>query len=173
MHKAGVEWGLCWDGIGNTVESRQQHCNSAPQVTGSQNPMLKSWGDSSHLPLSSSLTASLVWSAAAAHGPWDWALGEELPTELLEPDLLPLTTWHTRYKRQEEEHACFHWQAYRASWSEGSHRFCWHSRKQTDELGYWGLFCLFFCCCFPEVRALNKTDHSEMQFYNNPKRRLN
>lgn len=122
--EAGGQCGLCCDGSGNTVECRQQHCNSAPQVTWSQNPVLTSWGDSSCLPLSSILMASLVWSAAAAHGSWDGALGEELPTELLEPDLFPLTTWHTRYERQEEQHACFHWRVYRASWSEGSHRFC-------------------------------------------------
>lgn len=51
--------------------------------------------------------------------------------------LFLLTPWHTKHKKQEGKHACFHWQVYRASWSEKSYNFCWWSWKQIDDLGYY------------------------------------
>lgn len=100
-----------------------------------------------------------------------WVLGEEQPGFCF--CLLHGTP--TKYKRQEEQHPCFHWLAYRVWWSEASYHFCWHSWKQNDDSSYCFCFILFFVLLFfwgGEWVVLNKTDCSEMQFYNNPETQI-
>ena len=122
-------------------------CTSAPRVTLCQCPVLTSGGF-----FQPALVINPNGFLGTVSSGRHWPLGTECwgksSQQSFWTDLFPLTTWHLGSKRQEEQHARVHWQAYRASWSGESYRFCWHSRKQTEDLGYCGVFCLFLLLFF-------------------------